>query len=72
DDIAEVKCLKCHQAVKVSDLSVVDVEPLCNSCGTATADPKIILTCAVCEKQLKGADLLAGTGLAYISDRGNK
>ncbi|MCK5151237.1 MAG: hypothetical protein KAQ65_05335 [Candidatus Thorarchaeota archaeon] len=69
DDITEVKCLKCQQAVKVSDLAVVDVEPLCNSCGTASADPKIVLTCAVCEKQLKGADLLAGTGLAFVPNK---
>jgi hypothetical protein len=68
DDITEVKCLKCHQPVKVSELAVVDVEPLCNQCGTATVDPKIVLTCAICEKQLKGADLLAGTGLAYVPD----
>lgn len=66
DDITEIQCLKCQQAVKVADLSVLEVEPLCNGCGTASEDPKIVLTCATCEKQLKGADLLAGTGLAYI------
>ena len=66
DDLSEVTCLKCKEEVKVSELSVIDVEPLCNSCGTATDDPKIVLTCAVCSKQLLGADLLAGTGLAYV------
>ncbi len=71
DDITEIKCLKCQQPVRVSDLSVVDVEPLCNSCGTATDNPKIVLTCAVCDKQLKSADLLAGTGLAFIPDIGD-
>lgn len=65
DDLAEVTCLSCKQPVKVSELSVIDVEPLCNKCGTASNDPKIIFKCATCGKQLKGADLLAGTGLAY-------
>ena len=65
DDLAEVTCLHCKQPVKVSELSVIDVEPLCNKCGTASNDPKIAFKCASCGKQLKGADLLAGTGLAY-------
>ncbi|MFW9907782.1 MAG: hypothetical protein ACFFEF_04345 [Candidatus Thorarchaeota archaeon] len=66
DDITEVKCLKCQKPVIVSDLAVLDVEPLCKSCGTATVDPKIVLTCSMCKKQLKAADLLSGTGLAYV------
>lgn len=65
DDIAEVTCMKCKQSVKVSELVVVDVEPLCKRCGTASNDPKIVFKCATCGKQLKGADLLSGTGLAY-------
>jgi hypothetical protein len=65
DDLAEVTCMICKQPVKVSELSVVDVEPLCNACGTASNDPKIVFKCATCGKQLKGADLLSGTGLAY-------
>jgi hypothetical protein len=65
DDLAEVTCMSCKQAVKVSELSVIDVEPLCNNCGTASNDPKIVFKCATCGKQLKGADLLSGTGLAY-------
>ncbi len=66
DEISEVTCQKCKQPVSVSKLAVLDVEPLCNGCGTASEEPKIVLTCAVCGKHLKGADLLAGTGLAYI------
>lgn len=65
DDLAEVTCMSCKQPVKVSELSIIDVEPLCNRCGTASNDPKIIFKCATCGKQLKGADLLSGTGLAY-------
>ncbi|MHA2273748.1 MAG: TackOD1 domain-containing metal-binding protein [Candidatus Hodarchaeales archaeon] len=68
DELREVRCQKCHDPVKVADLSVVDVEPLCNACGTASNDPKIVLTCAVCNKQLQAADLLAGTGLAYYPE----
>ncbi|MBN2230460.1 MAG: hypothetical protein JW779_12805, partial [Candidatus Thorarchaeota archaeon] len=66
DEVTEVTCQKCKRPVKVSELAVMDVEPLCNSCGTASDNPKIVLTCAVCNKQLKSADLLAGTGLAYV------
>jgi hypothetical protein len=65
DDLAEVTCLHCKQPVKVHELPVIDVEPLCNKCGTASSDPKIVFKCATCDKQLKGADLLSGTGLAY-------
>jgi len=65
DDIAEVTCLSCKEPVKVGDLPVLDVEPLCNQCGTASNDPKIVFRCATCSKHLRGADLLAGTGLAY-------
>jgi hypothetical protein len=65
DDLAEVTCMNCKQPVKVSELSVMDVEPLCNKCGTASNDPKIVFRCATCGKLLKGADLLSGTGLAY-------
>jgi hypothetical protein len=65
DDIAEVTCLSCKEPVKVGDLAVIDVEPLCNQCGTASNDPKIVFRCATCTKHLRGADLLAGTGLAY-------
>lgn len=65
DDIAEVTCLNCKEPVKVADLAILDVEPLCNQCGTASNDPKIVFRCATCGKHLQGADLLAGTGLAY-------
>ena len=65
DDIAEVTCLNCKEPVKVGDLAILDVEPLCNKCGTASNDPKIVFRCATCGKHLQGADLLAGTGLAY-------
>ncbi len=65
DDLSEVVCLNCKEPVKVSELSVIDVEPLCNKCGTASNDPKIVFKCASCGKQLQGADLLSGTGLAY-------
>ncbi len=65
DDIAEVTCLSCKQPVKVSELAILDVEPLCNHCGTASNDPRIVFRCASCGKHLRGADLLAGTGLAY-------
>jgi len=65
DDLSEVTCLSCKQPVKVNELAVIDVEPLCNECGTASNDPKIVFKCATCDKQLKGADLLSGTGLAY-------
>ncbi len=65
DDLAEVICLSCKQPVKVNELAIIDVEPLCNECGTASNDPKIVFNCATCGKRLKGADLLSGTGLAY-------
>ena len=65
DDIAEVTCLNCKEAVKVGELAILDVEPLCNKCGTASSDPRIVFRCATCGKHLRGADLLAGTGLAY-------
>ena len=65
DDIAEVTCLSCKEPVKVGELAILDVEPLCNKCGTASNDPKIVFRCATCSKHLRGADLLAGTGLAY-------
>jgi hypothetical protein len=65
DDLAEVTCLSCKEPVKVGEIAVIDVEPLCNKCGTASNDPKIIFRCATCTKHLRGADLLAGTGLAY-------
>ncbi|MFW9838206.1 MAG: hypothetical protein ACFFE7_11855 [Candidatus Thorarchaeota archaeon] len=65
DDIAEVTCLNCKEPVKVGELAILDVEPLCNNCGTASSDPRIVFRCATCGKHLRGADLLAGTGLAY-------
>jgi len=65
DDIAEVTCLSCKEPVKVGELAILDVEPLCNKCGTASNDPRIVFRCATCGKHLRGADLLAGTGLAY-------
>lgn len=65
DDIAEVVCQHCKEPIKVGDLSIIDVEPLCNQCGTASNDPRIVFRCASCGKYLRGADLLAGTGLAY-------
>jgi hypothetical protein len=67
DDLREVTCQKCRKPVKVGRLSVLGVEPLCNDCGTATNDPKIVLTCAVCSKRMDGADLLGGIGLAYYA-----
>jgi len=65
EDLPEVTCLNCREPVKVGELAVIDVEPLCNQCGTASNDPRIIFRCASCSKHLRGADLLAGTGLAY-------
>ncbi len=65
DDIADVTCLACKEPVKVGELAILDVEPLCNKCGTASNDPKIVFRCATCSKHLRGADLLSGTGLAY-------
>lgn len=65
DDLAEVTCLNCKEPIKVGELAVLDVEPLCNKCGTASNDPRIVFRCATCGKHLRGADLLAGTGLAY-------
>ncbi|MHA3963419.1 MAG: TackOD1 domain-containing metal-binding protein [Candidatus Thorarchaeota archaeon SMTZ1-45] len=65
DDIAEITCLSCKQPVKVKELAIIDVEPLCNKCGTASNDPKIVFRCASCGKHLRSPDLLAGTGLAY-------
>lgn len=65
DDIAEVICLSCKEPIKVGELAILDVEPLCNKCGTASNDPRIVFRCATCGKHLRGADLLAGTGLAY-------
>jgi hypothetical protein len=68
DELSEVRCQKCLVAVKVDELEAIDVEPLCNACGRASAEPKIVLTCSDCGKHLKGADLLGGTGLAYVPD----
>lgn len=65
DELTEVICTNCRDPVKVSELAVIEVEILCNDCGEASSDPKIVLNCALCQKQLKGADLLGGTGLAY-------
>ncbi len=65
DDIADITCLSCKEPVKVGELAILDVEPLCNKCGTASNDPKIMFRCATCSKHLRGADLLSGTGLAY-------
>ena len=65
EDIADVTCLACKEPVKVGELAILDVEPLCNKCGTASNDPRIVFRCATCSKHLRGADLLAGTGLAY-------
>ncbi|MFW9847341.1 MAG: hypothetical protein ACFFD6_11370 [Candidatus Thorarchaeota archaeon] len=65
DHLTEVKCVHCKESMEVSDLNVLEVEPLCQECGTASNKPKIAFTCATCGKQLEGADLLGGTGLAY-------
>lgn len=65
DDLAEVACLSCKEPIKVGELAILDVEPLCNRCGTASNDPRIVFRCATCGKHLRGADLLSGTGLAY-------
>lgn len=65
DDLEAVTCHNCKSKVEVADLTVTSVEPLCNSCGTATDEPKISLTCQDCSHQLKPIDLLGGTGLAY-------
>jgi len=65
DDLVEVKCQRCKQPAKVSDLTVIDVELLCKGCGQATSDPKIIFFCSDCGKRINNTDLLGGTGLAY-------
>jgi ribosomal protein S27E len=65
DDLTEVRCQRCKQPAKVSELNVIDVELLCKGCGQATKEPMIVLSCANCSKRLTNADLLGGTGLAY-------
>lgn len=65
DDLTEIRCQRCKQPAKVSELSVIDVELLCKGCGQATKDPKIVLSCANCGKHMTNTDLLGGTGLAY-------
>ncbi len=69
DHLTEVKCVQCKNAMEVSDLTVLDVEPVCEECGTASNQPKISFTCATCGNQLEGADLLGGTGLAYFHSK---
>ncbi|NHJ14983.1 MAG: hypothetical protein EAX95_14980 [Candidatus Thorarchaeota archaeon] len=69
DDLEQVACLNCKKPMLVSDLTVIDVEPLCSKCGTATNEPKIVFACAQCGTPLKGADLLSGTGLGYYPKR---
>jgi len=69
DDLEEIMCLNCKKPMKVAELTVIDVEPLCNECGTATNEPRIVFTCANCGTRLKGADLLSGTGLGYYPKR---
>ncbi len=65
DNLTEVSCQHCKSSLKVSDLSVTAIEMLCNDCGLASEQPKIVLTCGMCGKYLIGTDLLAGTGIAY-------
>ncbi|MHA2433023.1 MAG: TackOD1 domain-containing metal-binding protein [Candidatus Thorarchaeota archaeon] len=69
DHLIEVKCVQCKNAMKVSDLTVLDVEPVCEECGTASNQPKILFACATCGSELEGADLLGGTGLAYYHSK---
>jgi len=71
DHLTEVKCVHCRASTEVSDLNVLDVEPLCQDCGTASNQPKIAFACATCGKQLDGVDLLGGTGLAYYHSKHN-
>ncbi|MHA2140725.1 MAG: TackOD1 domain-containing metal-binding protein [Candidatus Thorarchaeota archaeon] len=65
DHLTEVRCVQCKADMEVSDLNVLDVEPVCEECGTASNEPKIAFACASCGKHLDGVDLLSGTGLAY-------
>ncbi|MFX1265256.1 MAG: hypothetical protein ACFFH0_07735 [Promethearchaeota archaeon] len=69
DHLTDVKCVQCKNAMKVSDLNVLDVEPVCEECGTASNQPKILFACATCGSELEGADLLGGTGLAYYHSK---
>ncbi|MCK4483878.1 MAG: hypothetical protein KAU89_03570, partial [Candidatus Thorarchaeota archaeon] len=63
--LSEVLCQHCKTPIKVDELAVMAVELLCNKCGTASDEPKVLLVCNVCGRHLKGIDLLSGTGLAY-------
>ncbi len=65
DDLLEVSCQHCKKSIDVASLNVLDVELLCNSCSTASADPRIVLDCAACSARLDKVDILGGTGLAY-------
>lgn len=67
DDLVEVTCQHCKTRVKVSELTVLDVEVLCAACGAKTVDPNLFLQCDVCGRHLTNVDILAGTGLAYYS-----
>ncbi|TFG09408.1 hypothetical protein EU538_05150 [Candidatus Thorarchaeota archaeon] len=67
DDMREVSCQHCKKSIDVASLNVLDVELLCNSCSTASADPKIVLDCAACGARLDKVDILGGTGLAYYT-----
>lgn len=65
DGLTEVRCQKCQEAVKVADLAATNVELLCNSCGMAFEEPRIVLICSVCNHTFSALDLLAGTSVAY-------
>ncbi|MBS3794858.1 MAG: hypothetical protein KGY80_08175 [Candidatus Thorarchaeota archaeon] len=65
DEISEVKCQKCKEAIPVGELQILDVEPLCNECGKVTNKPKIGLACAKCGKDFEITDFLGGTAVAY-------
>ncbi len=65
DDMEEVACQHCKEAIPIDELKVLGIELLCNSCSTATPDPLLILECVSCGKRLSSIDILGGTGLSF-------